>query len=85
MELTHTKWKEEGDMIIATTMVILSWTGLRHGTMDTSLAHHHMTGRGRKDLGITGHMNRVGIGKDQGDDLYDIPQPKPVTHFEGVL
>ena len=72
-------------MIIATTMVILSWTGLRHGTMDTSLAHHHMTGRGRKDLGITGHMNRVGIGKDQGDDLYDIPQPKPVTHFEGVL
>lgn len=69
MELTHTKWKEAVDMIIATTMVILSWTGLRHGTMDTSLAHHHMTGRGRKDLDITGHMNRVGIEKDQGDDL----------------
>lgn len=56
-------------MIIATTMVFLSWTGLRHGTMDINLAHHHMIGKGKKDLGIIGHMNRVGIEKDQGDNL----------------
>lgn len=37
--------------------------------MDINLAHRHMTGRGRKDLGIIGHMNRVGIERDQGDDF----------------
>lgn len=60
---THMKLKEEMGTVIAT-MTILSWIGLRHVIMGTSLVHHHETGGGRNDSGRTDLMNRVGTEKD---------------------